>query len=150
MITDTFKLLIAGTAVLGITACNTTEGSQPAPANFAIQSIAISSLTKANLCTKLGGRGAPPTITIKHSPQADVRIKVRMYDKLSTGGTYPHKSTTVKSDASGTTRVNYAFLPPCNTTGGRIDSSYRIEVTAGSSKKTKTWGSFDSGSRKIF
>ncbi|MGJ3264358.1 MAG: hypothetical protein ACFE0R_14095 [Salinarimonas sp.] len=106
-------------------------------------------MTADNLCRPLGGAGAAPDLTIVHSPVAGVPIRVRMYDRLSDGSTFEHRATTVRSDASGRTVVDYAFLPPCNTTGGRLDSHYLFDIAAGSSRETVSWARFDSRERRI-
>jgi hypothetical protein len=116
---------------------------------FEITDVSVSPMTKASLCSALGGQGQPPTLTIKHTTVAGVPIRVKLTDYWSDGGTFNHRSTRATSDGSGTTSVTYAFLPPCNTTGGRINSDYRFTVEAGDDAQTLRWGRFDSGSRSI-
>ena len=113
-----------------------------------ITGISISSMKKANLCGRLGGRGSAPTITIRHSKIAGVPIHVRMFDRVS-GRIINHHSTTVKSRKSGKTVVRYSFLPPCNTSGYST-SNYWVKATSGSSSKKKLWGRYNSSGRKIF
>ena len=145
-------ILLAGASAL-LAACSTSgENAGPAAApteTFAISSVSIAPMTTANLCSALGGQGARPQITIAHTAAAGVPIRIRMYDSLSDGSTFDHRRTRVTSDGSGTTTVSHAFLPPCNTTGGRLDSTYRFDVEAAGSSKTVTWGRFDSGTRRI-
>lgn len=150
------KLL--GAAVLsatlaGLAACSTTDEismAANAPAQpFDIAGVTISPMTPVNLCRQLGGQGQPPTVTIRHSPVGGVPIRLHMQDKLSDGSTFNHRSTRVTSDASGTTTVNHAFLPPCNTTGGRLNSDYQLTVSAGSESRTIGWARFNSASRTI-
>jgi hypothetical protein len=106
-------------------------------------------MTTANLCGQLGGQGQAPTITIRHTPVAGVPIRLHMQDKLSDGSTFNHRSTRVTSDGSGTTVVNYKFLPPCNTTGGRLNSNYQLSVEAGGKSSVTPWARFNSASRTI-
>lgn len=147
--------VIAGMTTLALAGCNTSGSGQTSPASasssqdFAIQSVSISSLTTANLCRQLGGNGAPPTVTIKHTPKAGVRLRLRMYDTVSNGVTVEHKRTTVRSSASGTTTVTHRFLPPCNRSGN-TSSTYRLDVSANDSSKTGRWGRYNSRSRSIF
>lgn len=115
-----------------------------------IKSVSVGAPGKAHLCIKLGGKGQDPTITIKHAAKAGDTIKVRMYDVLSTGRIFQHKTKTIKSEADGSTTLTADFLPPCNTTGGKANSSYRFDVTSnGSAKKTVRWFDFNSKTRKI-
>ena len=115
-----------------------------------IKSVSVGAPSKAHLCIKLGGKGQDPTITIKHAAKAGDTIKVRMYDVLSTGRIFQHKTKTIKSEADGSTTLTADFLPPCNTTGGKANSSYRFDVTSnGSAKKTVRWFDFNSKTRKI-
>jgi len=142
------------TMLVALAACQSTgdgtEMAAAAPAqDFEISSISVTPMTNASLCRDLGGQGQPPTVTIRHTAAAGVPIRVRLTDYWSDGGTYNHRSTTVRSDGSGTTTVNYGFLPPCNTSGGRINSHYQFEVQAGGASRTQTWARFDSASRTI-
>src|SRR5690606_4224981 len=121
------------------------EPSQP----FNVASVSISPMTTASLCGQLGGQGQAPTITIRHTAVAGVPIRLHMHDKLSDGSTFNHRSTRVMSDGSGTTVVNYNFLPPCNTTGGRLHSNYQLTVEAGGKSTVKPWARFNSASRTI-
>lgn len=113
-----------------------------------ISGISISAMKKSNLCSAIGGKNAPPTITIRHSRVAGVSIRVRMFDTVSNGNLVDHYSTTVKSKASGKTQLKYRFRPPCNTTGNSV-STYRIEASAGKSRKRIIWGRYDSVRRRI-
>lgn len=146
---------IAGSAIAlaMLAACSTTgddAGTASASAQpFDIASVSISPMTQANLCTALGGRGEAPTVTIRHTAAAGVPIRLHMQDKLSDGSTFNHYSTRATSDGSGTTTVNYRFLPPCNTTGGRLNSHYQLTVAAGGESTTVSWGRYNSGSRQI-
>ena len=146
-------LAVSAAAMMALAACSTTGeggGSAAAPAQpFDVASVSISPMTTANLCSQLGGQGKAPTITIKHTAAAGVPIRLHMQDKLSDGSTFNHRSTRVSSDGSGTTVVNYGFLPPCNTTGGRLNSNYQLTVEAGGNKQTVNWARFDSASRTI-
>ena len=126
------------------------------PGSFAdaveITGVSISSASKVNLCKKLGGYGKAPIITIRHEKKKGDIIKVRMYDVLTGAGKNPieHRTKKTRSEADGTTVLEANFLPPCNTTGGRRNSSYRFDVSSkGSSKTTKRWFSFNSKSKKI-
>lgn len=126
-----------------------TIGMAPASA-VEIKSVSVGTPSKAHLCIKLGGKGNDPTITIKHAAKAGDTIRVKMYDVLSTGRIYQHKTKTIKSEADGTTVMTANFLPPCNTTGGKANSSYRFDVSSSGSKtKTARWFSFNSKTRKI-
>ena len=115
-----------------------------------IKSVSVESPSKAHLCRKLGGKDKDPSITIKHAGKAGDTIKVKMYDVLSNGRTFQHKTKTVKSQADGSTTLTANFLAPCNTTNGKANSSYRFDVTSkGSSKKTVRWFNFNSSTKKI-
>lgn len=135
--------------LLGLSGCLSTPASGPGSADFTLNAVTVAPMTKANLCTRLDGAGKQPEVTISHSPVAGVPIVIRMFDKLSNGGTYDHKSVRVLSDGSGTTRVNDGFLPPCNTNAGRVDSSYRFTVEAAGQSVTRTWADFLSGPLRI-
>lgn len=140
-------------AAFGLSACSTSGDSAgaaaPSAQSFKLSSVSISPLTTANLCRRLGGQGKAPTVTVKHTAAAGVPIRLHMQDKLSDGSTFNHRGTRVASDASGTTVVNYAFLPPCNTTGGRLNSHYQLTVKAGGETRTISWGRYNSGSKSI-
>lgn len=122
-----------------------TEAAQ----SFEIESVSISTMTEASLCRDLGGQGAAPTVTVNHTAVAGVPLRLSLTDYLSDGSTFNHRSTRVSSDASGTTVVDYAFLPPCNTTDGRLNSDYRLTVQAGDDSETISWAKFDSRARTI-
>lgn len=146
-------LAITAVAVAALAACSTTgdgAGTASAPAQpFDVSSVSISPMTTANLCRQLGGQGQAPTVTIRHTAAAGVPIRLHLQDKLSDGSTFNHRSTRVTSDGSGTTVVNYAFLPPCNTTGGRLNSNYQLTVEAGGKSSVTPWARFNSASRTI-
>jgi len=115
-----------------------------------IKSVSVSSPSKAHLCRKLGGKDKDPSITIKHAGKAGDKIKVKMYDVLSNGRIFQHRTKTIKSEADGSTTLTANFLAPCNTTRGKANSSYRFDVTSkGSSKKTVRWFNFNSSTKKI-
>lgn len=115
-----------------------------------IKSVSVGAPSKAHLCNKLGGKGQDPSITIKHDAKAGDTIKVKMYDVLSTGRIFQHKTKTIKSEADGSTTLTADFLAPCNTTGGQANSSYRFDVSSkGSATKTVRWFDFNSKTRKI-
>ena len=146
-------LTISAVALAALAACSTTgdgAGTASAPAQpFNVASVSISPMTTANLCRQLGGQGQAPTVTIRHTAAAGVPIRLHMQDKLSDGSTFNHRSTRVTSDGSGTTVVNHAFLPPCNTTGGRLNSNYQLTVEAGGKSQVVPWARFNSASRAI-
>ena len=146
-------MLVSAIAAFTLSACSTTgDGAGPAPAPaqpFTLESVSISPMTQANLCTALGGQGQAPTIVIQHTAAAGVPIRLHMRDRLSDGSTFDHRSTRVTSDGSGTTTVNHRFLPPCNTTGGRLNSHYQLTVEAGGNSTTTSWARFNSASRQI-
>lgn len=143
---------MAATAIV-VTACSATGGGERtgvvSAQPFDVASVSISPMTTANLCRQLGGQGQAPTITIRHTAAGGVPIRLHMQDKLSDGSTFNHRSTRVISDDSGTTVVNHAFLPPCNTTGGRLNSDYRLTVEAGGKTRVKPWARFNSASRTV-
>lgn len=147
------KLGGSAAALLVLAACSTSgdgAGTAPTPVQpFDIASVSISPMTQANLCTALGGQGQAPTIVIQHTAAAGVPIRLHMRDRLSDGSTFDHRSTRVTSDGSGTTTVNHRFLPPCNTTGGRLNSHYQLTVEAGGNSTTTSWARFNSASRQI-
>ena len=138
-------------ALVALAACSsTTTGTTADPAQpFAISNVEISPMTQANLCRDLGGQGQAPKVTLSHTPAAGVPIRLHLQDRLSDGSTFNHRSTRVASDASGTTTVAHRFLPPCNTTDGRLDSHYQLTVEAGGESQTVTWARFESASRTI-
>jgi|TARA_A100001391_G_scaffold135675_2_gene94378 hypothetical protein len=149
------RLAASSLALVALAACSATSGgtagaAAATPAQpFDVASVTITPMTGANLCRDLGGQGAAPTVTIRHTAVAGVPIRLHLQDKLSDGSTYNHRNTRVASDGSGTTVVNYAFLPPCNTTGGRLNSHYQLTVEAGGNAETVTWARFNSSSRTI-
>lgn len=146
-------LTISAFAVAALAACSTSSdgaGTASAPAQpFDVASVGISSMTTASLCRQLGGQGQAPTVTIRHTAAAGIPIRLHLQDKLSDGSTFDHRSTRVMSDGSGTTVVTYAFLPPCNTTGGRLNSNYQLTVEAGGKSRVVPWARFNSASRTI-
>lgn len=146
-------MLVSAIAAFTLSACSTTgDGAGPAPAPaqpFTLESVSISPMTAANLCSQLGGQGQAPTVTIHHTAAAGVPIRLSLQDKLSDGSTFNHRSTRVSSDGSGTTTVNHRFLPPCNTTGGRLNSNYQLTVEAGGTSRTVGWARFNSATRTI-
>lgn len=106
-------------------------------------------MTTATLCSQLGGQGQAPTVTIHHTAAAGVPIRLNLQDTLSDGSTFNHRSTRISSDGSGTTTVNHRFLPPCNTTGGRLHSNYQLTVEANVASRTIGWVRFNSATRTI-
>jgi hypothetical protein len=66
-----------------------------------------------------------------------------MADHLNNGNTIDHGTTSVAADTSGTTHVNYAFKPPCNTkTAEGRRSAYYVTVSSGGSSKTVLWSRY--------
>lgn len=116
---------------------------------FQITSIDAAPMTRANLCTSLGGNRVPPALVIHHSKIAGVKITVKMFDDTSRGSHIDHRSTVVSSSASGATRLNFAFLPPCNRTGSST-SNYSISAEAQGSKRQIVFGRYDSAARRVF
>lgn len=107
-------------------------------------------MTTANLCSQLGGQGQAPTVTIHNTAVAGVPTRLSLQDKSSDGSTFNHRSTRISSDGSGTTTVNHhRFLPPCNTTGGRLHSNYQLTVEANVASRTIGWVRFNSATRTI-
>ncbi len=151
------KLAGSAAMIAVLAACSTVgDGTGPAPAPaagsetpFAIESVSITPMTQANLCAALGGQGQAPAVTIRHSATAGVPIRLHMQDRLSDGSTFNHFSTRVSSDGSGTTTISHRFLPPCNTTAGRLNSHYQLTVEAGGKSTTVSWARYNSGSRQI-
>ncbi|MFC3644651.1 hypothetical protein [Aquibium oceanicum] len=153
---NVFRSVIGLSAAVFLAGCVSEGGSQNAPATsvaassaFRITGVSVPSLKKENLCASLGGGGATPSVVVRHSAVAGVPIRVRMYDVLSTGRVFEHGTTRVMSNASGTTTVTHRFRPPCNTSGGRRNSSYRFDVTASGQTVTERWGTYNSGTGKI-
>ena len=116
---------------------------------FQITSIEAAPMTRANLCTSLGGNRAPPALVIHHSKIAGVKITIKMFDDTSRGSHIDHRSTVVSSNPSGATHLNFAFLPPCNRTGSST-SNYSISAEAQGSKRQIVFGRYDSAARKVF
>ncbi len=116
---------------------------------FQITSIDASPMTRANLCTSLGGSRLPPALVIHHSKIGGAKITVKMFDDTSRGSHIDHRSTVVSSNPSGVTRLNFAFLPPCNRTG-LSTSNYSISAEANGSKKQTVFGRYDSAARWVF
>lgn len=116
---------------------------------FQLTGIGISPMKTANLCSKIGGKGTQPNLVVQHSAVAGVPITVRMYDVHSARDVTEHNTVRVTSSGSGKTTVNSGFRPPCNTTGGRKNSSYRFDISAGGQKTTVVWGNYDSAKKQI-
>jgi hypothetical protein len=116
---------------------------------FQITSIEAAPMTRANLCTRLGGNRLPPTLVIRHSKVAGVKIRVNMFDDTSRGSHINHGATVVISNASGTTTLRHAFIPPCNTTGVST-SNYSISAEVKGSKRQIVFGRYDSATRRVF
>ncbi|MCC2111358.1 MAG: hypothetical protein KDJ16_04925 [Hyphomicrobiales bacterium] len=115
-----------------------------------IKSASVGAPSKANLCRQLGGQDKDPVLTIKHDKKAGDTISVRMYDVLSNGRVFEHRSKRIKSEADGTTVLTANFLAPCNTTGGRRNSSYRFDITSkGSKTVTVRWFKYNSATGEI-
>lgn len=137
-------------ALLALASCQ--SGGVPSAGStvpgFKISSVTVEPMAERHLCSALGGAGAAPTITIKHSKVAGAPIKVSMIDNVSSGSLIDHRSTSVSSDASGTTVLRYEFLPPCNTTN-RTSSSYSFIVSSGDDSKQILFGKYDSPTKKI-
>lgn len=109
---------------------------------LSIKSVSVSRLGKTNLCGALGGQGIAPTVTIGHSKSSGT-ISISMTDRLSDGRTINHGSTSVSASPSGTTKVKYSFLAPCNQrTSQGLKSSYYVMVSTGGSSKTVLWGRY--------
>jgi hypothetical protein len=115
---------------------------------FQITGIDAKPMTRANLCTSLGGNRQPPVLVIHHSKVAGAKITVKMFDDTSRGSHINHGATTVISNASGATTVRHAFIPPCNVTRSST-SNYSISAEAKGSKKQIVFGRYDSAARRI-
>ena len=137
-------------ALLALAACQ--SGGAPSASStvpgFKISSVSVEPMAERHLCSALGGSGAAPTVTIRHSKVAGVPIRVGMIDNVSSGSLIDHRSTSVTSDASGTTVLRYEFLPPCNTTN-RTSSSYSFIVSSGDDSRQVPFGKYDSPNKKI-
>ena len=116
---------------------------------FQIKSVTTPKMTRSHLCSALGGSEQTIPVVIKHSKIAGRSINVQMLDDVSSGNVVNHRSTSVTSEASGTTVVNYGFLPPCNKTG-RSTSNYSFVVSEGEYSTKKLFGRYDSTSGRIF
>jgi hypothetical protein len=115
---------------------------------FQITNIEAAPMTRANLCTSLGGNRLPPALVIRHSKIAGVKINVKMFDDTSRGSHINHGATVVISNASGTTTLRHAFIPPCNTTGVST-SNYSILAEARGSRRQIAFGRYDSATRRV-
>jgi ssDNA-binding replication factor A large subunit len=78
-----------------------------------------------------------------------VKINVKMFDDTPRGSHIDHGATVVVANASGTTTLRHAFIPPCNTTG-QSTSNYSIAVEAQGSHKQINFGRYDSAARRVF
>jgi hypothetical protein len=116
---------------------------------FQIISINAAPMTRASLCTSLGGNRQPPALVIQHSKIAGIKIAVKMFDDTSRGSHINHGATVVISNASGTTTLRHAFIPPCNTTGVST-SNYSIAAEAKGSRKQIVFGRYDSAKARVF
>jgi hypothetical protein len=116
---------------------------------FQITSIEAAPMTRANLCTSLGGNRVPPALVIRHSKIAGVKITVKMFDDTSRGSHINHGATVVVSNASGNRTLHHAFIPPCNTTGVST-SNYSISAEVKGSRKQIVFGRYDSAARRVF
>jgi hypothetical protein len=116
---------------------------------FQITGINAAALTRANLCASLGGSRKPPVVVIHHSKIAGVKIAVKMFDDTSRGSHINHGATVVVSNASGSTTLRYAFVPPCNVTGIST-SNYSISAEAKGSRKQIVFGRYNSAKRRVF
>ena len=147
------SMAVAGASLFLVAGCSAAQSASSGTSvagnrQFAVTDIELSPFTRASLCGKLGGNGKNPTITISHTARGGVPIRIRMYDAVSSGNVVEHRKTQVRSDASGTTRVTYGFIAPCNTTG-RSTSNYMFDVTAGGKTRTVTWGRYNSAAHRI-
>lgn len=133
-------------AAVALAACEMDSASVE---GFEIRSVGIAPLATKNLCTAIGGEAVQPQLTVMHSPVPDVRMTVRMYDVHNDGTVTEHNTVRVTTDADGSTLVNSGFLPPCNRTEGRRNSSYRFDIFAGGQTTTLTWGDFNSSTMQI-
>jgi hypothetical protein len=70
---------------------------------FQVTGIDASPMTRANLCTSLGGSRQPPVLVIRHSKVAGAKITVKMFDDTSRGSHINHGATVVISNNSGAT-----------------------------------------------
>ncbi len=121
--------------------------SQVSAADLNISSVEVASMTTAHLCSRLGGVGVDPVITIHHNRVSGQTIRINMFDNVNRR-TINHRATTTRSDGSGITRVTYNFLPPCNTTG-RSTSNYKFRISSDGNSIIVPWARYDSARRKI-
>lgn len=136
MTNQNLKLIAFTIGILGISLADASAQQ------VSITGVSVSRMGKQNLCNALGGQGAAPTITIRHS-KGSGSITVSMIDRLNDGRTINHGSTSVSTDPSGTTKLNYGFLSPCNRkTGEGLKSAYYITASAGGSSKTVLWARY--------
>jgi hypothetical protein len=136
-------------SLLVVCAMFAAASSAQAQQAFQITSFEAAPMTRANLCTGLGGNRVPPALVIHHSKIAGVKIVVKMFDDTSRGSHIDHGAMTVVSNASGTTTVRHAFIPPCNVTGVST-SNYSISADAKGSRKQIVFGRYDSAARQVF
>ncbi|SIS73335.1 hypothetical protein [Phaeovulum vinaykumarii] len=140
--------LVLGAAL--VSACQTTQMPSTEPAaSFVVSRVDIAPMAQQNLCRQLGGQAVQPGLTISHTKLEGVPIMVRMYDVISDGSRVEHRRVRVLSEADGTTEVSSGFLPPCNRTHGRTNSSYRFDIRAGRQKTTIRWGDYNSANGTI-
>lgn len=143
------KSVTCALALTTIAGCMPSDSSETAGVDFSVSKGTIQPLKTANLCTQIGGQSVQPSLTIMHSPVADIPIRVRMYDVHNDGTVTEHNSVRVRSEADGTTVVSSGFRPPCNRTGGAKNSSYRFDIIVDGQKTTVKWGDYNSVSESI-
>jgi hypothetical protein len=145
------KIITTAVFCSALSACQTTDkaADMMTSAKFNLSGATIAPLAQDNLCTRIGGNSVQPNLTVQHDSVAGQTIRVRMYDVHNDGTTTEHGIVSVASEGDGTTTVSSGFMPPCNTTGGRKNSSYRFDVSTDGDSLTTTWGGYDSTAGEI-
>jgi hypothetical protein len=123
-------------------------GVAEAKGPFKILRVDLPGMAKVHLCRSLGGAAQRIPVVVTHSAASGHRITVQMRDRTSSGAVINHRATTVAANPSGSTTINFGFIPPCNRSG-RSTSNYSFTVTSGDSSVTKLFGSYDSARRVI-
>lgn len=139
--------LAACTPTAGVLISKTTDllgSAHEYVTEFDLTTASVAALDRTNLCKALGGTLVSPVITIRHSEVAGIPITARLYDTQSDGTVKELGTVTVRSEVDGETFVSDGFEPPCNTTAGKRNSTYKFDIKTKTSSITLLWGGYTS------